>query len=820
MDFKIPSDRQKEKKVKLKAHDRVSALSTLWYNPDDSICTKFPILYGTVMSCTDITARVFWDVEEDASVIATEKLQLMPKDTALQIEHSDTEPDRSIFKAKGKKRSKRSVFVSKNKRAVTAKRTKIVPASVEKDQKSDDNLSVGDPSDDFESRKKTLSPIRIVNKKVIKRVGNLAKRVNAKKLFGEASTSQKQAVGNKRTPIESEISTLIRKKPKLIKAKNKNNVLNVSDLKPEDDSISSSDTSSDEDDLCNDNDGSSDDKEQDSMEIVGKDDKETAKSLKSSTEKKKKIDLHKFKLKDVKIDYAASEGHTSQAFRPRLIGLVDNSRATAFDHFMLFCPREFIEQILLTEANKLGMTKYGTEWNPIMFGEFLKLFGILLYMETVVLSERKDYWGTASMGPYTPQLIGKYMKRDRFEQILPLFSAFLSPDLIKKKELIEYWSLMDNLIVALNNQFQKALIPGFNLTLDESMVKGYHRLLPGKVKIRRKPTPVGNEILDLCDSETLIVLALEFNQGKEMNAVKEFVDDFGATTAAALRLSQPYWGTGRVVFQDSWFGSVKTCEELLKKGLYSVGVVKTAHKNFPKVLLADKNLAQGEWASAVPTADGTAKIWSCRYVDRKAFQFIASCSTSLEGEPRVDSHQNTIKRPKVASEYFKNAGAIDRFNHCRTGGFGLENAVNTKDPALRQMCGLFGFIETNSFRSYCYFTANIKHKDFKKTLVCLLLENSFDQVNTSMSTTRSALKTKIEESILCTHTMKKYPGKRTQKRCHYCYHGYEHARPYRSCFFCDYCGDNYAICAPTTGRKCWDSHIRFGLPIKKKRSSV
>ena len=53
------------------------------------------------------------------------------------------------------------------------------------------------------------------------------------------------------------------------------------------------------------------------------------------------------------------------------------------------------------------------------------------------------------------------------------------------------------------------------------MIKGYAQL-PGRIKIKRKPTPVGNEIKDVCDSMSKVVLNMELNEGKERMQDKEF----------------------------------------------------------------------------------------------------------------------------------------------------------------------------------------------------------------------------------------------------------------------------------------------------------
>ena len=74
----------------------------------------------------------------------------------------------------------------------------------------------------------------------------------------------------------------------------------------------------------------------------------------------------------------------------------------------------------------------------------------------------------------------------------------------------------------------------------ESMIKSFHRDLHGKMKILRKPRPVGNELKTVSDASTHIVLHMELHEPKEDMAEKEYVDEFGATTACCLRITE-YW---------------------------------------------------------------------------------------------------------------------------------------------------------------------------------------------------------------------------------------------------------------------------------------
>ena len=54
------------------------------------------------------------------------------------------------------------------------------------------------------------------------------------------------------------------------------------------------------------------------------------------------------------------------------------------------------------------------------------------------------------------------------------------------------------------------------------------------------------------------------------------------TTACTLRITKSWWGFGRIVVGDAWFGSVRTVEELRDKGLYAIMSVKTAQRASPR----------------------------------------------------------------------------------------------------------------------------------------------------------------------------------------------------------------------------------------------
>ena len=69
------------------------------------------------------------------------------------------------------------------------------------------------------------------------------------------------------------------------------------------------------------------------------------------------------------------------------------------------------------------------------------------------------------------------------------------------------------------------------MTLEKSMIKSFHHELKGKIKIIRKPRPVGNKIKNISDASSHIVMNLGLYEGKELMAYKTHVKEYGRTTA-------------------------------------------------------------------------------------------------------------------------------------------------------------------------------------------------------------------------------------------------------------------------------------------------
>ena len=68
--------------------------------------------------------------------------------------------------------------------------------------------------------------------------------------------------------------------------------------------------------------------------------------------------------------------------------------------------------------------------------------------------------------------------------------------------------------------------------------------LKGKIKIILKPRPIGNEIKNMADGLSNIVLNMELYEGKDLMKNKDHVQESRATTVTIICLTRPYRGSG------------------------------------------------------------------------------------------------------------------------------------------------------------------------------------------------------------------------------------------------------------------------------------
>jgi hypothetical protein len=301
-------------------------------------------------------------------------------------------------------------------------------------------------------------------------------------------------------------------------------------------------------------------------------------------------------------------------------------------------------------------------------GEMLQWHGIRLCMavEQVVggveecWRTKEDMKDTVLPAPDYHHRFG--MSAKRFKNLSQALR--LSPD-TNAQDRDDPWQPVRSAVDGFNRRRFAALKVGANICIDESMCAwrphgGTNEFvvdaMPHQTKIIRKPEGVGLEAKTAACTETGIIIAIDLVEGKEAQHAKKFHEEYGEGTAVTLRLTENYFGSGRIVTGDSAFASVKTGVACGDRGLEFQGMCKTAHKLFPKAFLtawvARENTAEARWgnfmsctAKAVSAATGkTYPLLSVAWRDKKAKYIIATRGTTLAGNPHVKYRHRIVER--------------------------------------------------------------------------------------------------------------------------------------------------------------------------------
>jgi hypothetical protein len=431
---------------------------------------------------------------------------------------------------------------------------------------------------------------------------------------------------------------------------------------------------------------------------------------------------------------------------------------TILDFWKVMFPWNAVERIV--ESTNAALP----EGKPPLTEKELHLFlSLLLVMAVNGVGPYRVYWQESQDYPgecFLPNpRWGRFMGRNRFEDLLRYLrlDTFTADDLKEDK-----WKPIRSFVDHFNAAREQFVYPGWMICVDESMSSWRGRDgrimngLPHVTKIKRKPKGVGLEIKDACDVMSGIMLRLELCEGKDAMRRKPFQRELGAGTAALLRLTRPWWGSGRIVCADSAFASVKSAVELRKQGLYFLGLVKTATREFPKQYLESYPLRERGDHVAVTCNDGGTQLIGCAWNDRKRKLIVGTCGSTLAGNPHekkrwrvsetgdVETYYKKVKRPRIVEMYFAGAPAVDIHNHYRQGGLALEEGLQTKSWWMRAFCTILGIIETDTYVAYVRFCPNasdLSHSQFTMRLAASLRDIA------SGASSRNALRSRTQPML-------------------------------------------------------------------------
>lgn len=320
-----------------------------------------------------------------------------------------------------------------------------------------------------------------------------------------------------------------------------------------------------------------------------------------------------------------------------------------------------IFEYLRHETNRLNS---GGNFTPVSLGELCRFFGQHIVFGALGLPATRDLWRKHGFEvSYTAKESG--LPCNRWEEINSHLK--FNPS-----------TLRDRLV----RLFQAHMIPGTNLTCDETRIRAYHK---GAPEVEFNPTkPERWAVQSYCLNLSNKYL-YDFTLPKEKTG-------FNALIHFADRLKN----TGRVhhITADTHFSNVAQAQQILDKGVFSTLCCKV--DSAPKDLFA-KGLAKGlpQWRSRFATKDQL--VAACLHRKKKV------CIVTSWYKITNVKKSNAAERRVLIDHYDSTKREADHFNHLVSN---YHTHRKHRDVKINMLLGWFEFSLTNAYIIY-----SEKHKD-------------------------------------------------------------------------------------------------------------
>ncbi|CAO0796277.1 unnamed protein product [Mucor circinelloides] len=301
-------------------------------------------------------------------------------------------------------------------------------------------------------------------------------------------------------------------------------------------------------------------------------------------------------------------------------------------YFLFFLLHEQIHRII--GSTNSHARNVDASWRDISYNEYMMWLALLTVMTVIPHSDPKAYWKQGSS-----HFTMKKQQNDPLNQIRATTIAFNE------------------------HMMASCIVPGKDLVVDETMNQWLGIGMPNLKKVPRKPHPIGQEFKTLADRHSYCILQMD----TVSDAVsKEYDNKPGVKKLMATIkrwLVKPWFGSGRTVIADSWFGSSPDMTAMLSDlGLFYSIMQVTKRRYWPRGMPVTEIVEQLEPAhgshhyTMMKKNSDSGTIFVCSYRDRKVKAFISSCGTisRLDGQRTsvsFGSLEVAANRPDVVNEY-------------------------------------------------------------------------------------------------------------------------------------------------------------------------
>ena len=345
----------------------------------------------------------------------------------------------------------------------------------------------------------------------------------------------------------------------------------------------------------------------------------------------------------------------------------------------------------------------------------------LSYMPALALhpgTPLKKAWqrvrGPKDVGP--PLEMGIHgMSKERFETLLglagkvyPLNQAEVDTD--------NAWRFSEMPVDVFNEHMPTVITPGWNIGPDESGAawRGKEGTQPHHCPhvscIERKPEPICCELVDFACADSQCIMGMEINKGKVGMAHAKYTDEYSATAATNLRLSERYHFTQRTWGGDSWFTGLSEIEAGLAKGMWGYGDVKTHTTRVPiKELIEAVGPNSGDWAVFTTIVAGGHKVFAIGHRrGGTVHTYLSSHGQTLKGRPQ--SHKDDIESlgymavprpcPMILNDWTNMQPVIDKQNRWRQRELAMEKYFVTQSFPFRLLTTIVGMTLGNAYAAF------------------------------------------------------------------------------------------------------------------------
>lgn len=370
----------------------------------------------------------------------------------------------------------------------------------------------------------------------------------------------------------------------------------------------------------------------------------------TKTGKKDRKFLYKWKGSKLRISDDAVTFHGEQN------SMTENQETMHYPiDFFLYYFTDDLMQMIAEQSALYSMQQKPEKPSRITATEIKKFIGISLYMSLVKLSYTRNYWSR----DFRIDRVSNTLTLNQFEDIKRFLhfsdnSAHAVDDKLKKiRPIIEH----------LRNRY-KTVNMEEHVNVDEQMVP-----FKGRSCLRqynpRKPHNWGYKVWVLCGVSGY-AYDFEVYTGKVDNCVIESETDCGASGNVVVRLARSIpSGLNHKLFFDNYFTSPELQIQLAKRGIQSVGTVRS--NRIPQCTLRSeavlKQMGRGSIDEKTALVDGI-KISAVRWHDNKAVTLLSTYAGSDPVSEVVRWNRKTksyekVKCLRIVSIYNKHMGGVD-----------------------------------------------------------------------------------------------------------------------------------------------------------------